>query len=64
MDIGPTGYLIGKRVNISAGGVVYTGILMEISDSEVHLQTDMQWITLEMDNIASIELADTHTTTP
>jgi hypothetical protein len=38
--------MIGKEVEVIANGVTYRGVLIEVSDTEVHLKTSMQWLTL------------------
>jgi len=46
--------LIGKRVIIEADGLIYNGELIEISEEEVYLKSEMGWITIPMDKISSI----------
>ncbi|HKZ72275.1 MAG TPA: hypothetical protein VJ187_04485 [Nitrospirota bacterium] len=46
--------MIGRRVRIIAGDIVYKGILIEVSEENAALQTESQWITIPIDNINSI----------
>lgn len=46
--------MIGKDVEVMANGVQYRGILIEVSDAEVHLKTSMQWLALPVPGISSI----------
>jgi hypothetical protein len=47
--------LIGKRVEVNAVDTVYAGILVEINENEVCLETESGWIVVPVDRIASIE---------
>jgi hypothetical protein len=46
--------LIGKNVVVEANGIIYRGVLVEINDKEVHLQTEMGWITIPVYNVNNI----------
>ena len=46
--------MIGRRVRITAGDIVYKGLLIEVSEENVELQAESQWITIPIDNINSI----------
>ena len=48
--------MIGKEVIVTANGVHYTGILMEVSDEEVHLKGLFQWIALPTSSVVAIAL--------
>ncbi len=48
--------MIGKEVEIVANGMSYTGILIEVSDTEVHLQTALQWVALPASSVGTIKL--------
>jgi len=48
--------MIGKEVVVAANGVDYTGVLIEVSDTEVHLKGPFQWITLAMSSVNGISL--------
>jgi len=49
-------HMIGKEVTVTANGVNYSGILIEVSDEEVHLKGPFQWITLPTNSIGAIAL--------
>lgn len=49
--------MIGKEVELIANGVAYRGVLIEVSDSEVHIKTSMQWISLPASSVTSIKPA-------
>jgi hypothetical protein len=46
--------MIGKEVEVIANGISYKGVLVEVSDTEVHLKGTMQWITLPSSSIGAI----------
>lgn len=48
--------MIGKEVEVIANGVQYRGVLIEVSDQEVHLKTPMQWISLPASSVSTIDL--------
>jgi hypothetical protein len=49
--------LIGKRVIVTADGLVYSGVLAEVSEESVEIRTDQQWIILPMEKVSSIAAA-------
>ncbi len=49
--------MIGKEVEVLASGTTYRGILIEVSDTEVHLKTSMQWISLPASSVSAVKLA-------
>ncbi len=49
--------MIGKEVEVIANGISYRGELVEITDSEVNLKTLMQWISLPVSAVNTIQLA-------
>lgn len=49
--------LIGKMVIVEASGITYTGRLVEIGETDVHLEAEMGWIVIPTDNINSIRAA-------
>jgi hypothetical protein len=49
--------MIGNEVIVSANGVQYTGVLIEVSDSEVYLKSPFQWITLPVSSVGDIRLS-------
>lgn len=48
--------MIGKEVEVIANGIRYTGVLMEVSDVEVHLRGSMQWIALPVSAVSEVKL--------
>ncbi len=50
-------HMLGKEVVVIANGVQYSGVLIEVSDTEVHLKGVMQWITLPASSVSAIKLA-------
>ncbi len=49
--------MIGKEVEVIANGMSYRGVLIEVSDTEVHLKSSMQWMSLPASNVSTIKLA-------
>jgi len=51
--------LIGKQVVVeSLMGMTYKGRLVEIGESEVHLEGETGWIVVNVENISSIREAE------
>ncbi len=50
--------LIGKEVEVIANGMSYTGVLIEVSDTEVHLKTPLQWVALPAESVSAVRLKD------
>jgi len=51
--------LIGKMVIVETHETTYTGKLVEIGEEEVHLESEMGWIVIPVDRIASIREKET-----
>ena len=51
--------MIGKEVEVIANGLSYMGILIEVSDTEVHLKGLMQWIALPASSVSVVKLKET-----
>ncbi len=49
--------MIGKEVEVLANGTTYRGVLVEVSDAEVHLKSMMQWMSLPVSSVSAIRLA-------
>jgi hypothetical protein len=49
--------LRGKEVMVSYEGILYCGILVGASESEIYLQTSIEWITLPMDGVTEVRPA-------
>jgi hypothetical protein len=47
--------MIGTTVEVIANGTKYTGLLIEVSDAEVHLRTSLQWISLPITSVSVIQ---------
>ncbi len=56
MEIVQIHEMTGRRVIVYAGDIVYCGILVEVTEENVELQGDNQWITIPVDNINSVIL--------
>ncbi len=48
--------MIGKEVEVIANGMKYAGVLIEVSDVEVHLKSSTQWIALPVSSVGTITL--------
>lgn len=48
--------MIGKEVEVIANGMKYEGVLIEVSDVEVHLKSIMQWISLPASSVSAVRL--------
>jgi hypothetical protein len=46
--------LRGKLVEVIANDITYTGILVEISETEVYLEGESGWIVIPVEQVASI----------
>ncbi|HXX57517.1 MAG TPA: hypothetical protein VEI96_05910 [Thermodesulfovibrionales bacterium] len=46
--------LIGKRVEVMANYITYTGRLVEVSETEVHLETESGWIVIPVEQVGDI----------
>ena len=51
--------MTGKEVEVIANGMNYTGVLIEVSDTEVHLKGPFQWISLPVSSVSEIRLKET-----
>ena len=50
--------MMRKEVIVIANGMRYTGVLIEVSDTEVHLQGPLQWISLPVSSVTDILLKE------
>lgn len=48
--------MTGKEVEVTSNGMRYTGVLIEVSDTEVQLKGAFQWITLPVSSVTDIKL--------
>ncbi len=46
--------MLNKEVEVIANGVSYTGVLIEVSETEVHLKTTLQWVSLPTASVSQI----------
>jgi hypothetical protein len=46
--------LIGKLVIVETAEAMYTGILIEVGEEEVHLESEMGWVVIPMQRVTSI----------
>jgi len=51
--------MIGKEVEVIANGMKYTGVLIEVSDVDIHLKGSMQWMSLPASSVSQIKLKPT-----
>ncbi|MCC6543524.1 MAG: hypothetical protein IT392_03365 [Nitrospirae bacterium] len=51
----PIQAMIGKKVKVIADNIAYSGLLIELSDTSLELKCEVQWITIPIDIISSIE---------
>ena len=49
--------MLGKEVEVIASGMTYRGVLIEVSDAEVHIRTSMQWVALPVSSVSAVKLA-------
>ena len=56
--------MIGKEVEVIANGMKYTGVLVEVSDVEVHLKTSMQYIALPASSVFEVKLIESEKREP
>lgn len=50
--------LTGKEVEVSANGIIYRGVLVEIGETDVHLRSETGYIIIPIDRILEISAAD------
>ena len=50
--------MLGKEVEVICHGMSYKGVLVEVSDTEVHLKTLAQWISLPASSVGEVRLAE------
>lgn len=47
--------LIGKVVDVTANDITYSGRLVEIGEREIHLESELGWIVIPIEQVASIQ---------
>jgi hypothetical protein len=50
--------MLGKEVEVICHGMSYKGTLVEVSDTEVHLKTLAQWISLPASSVGEVRLLE------
>lgn len=50
--------LIRKEVEVITPEIIYRGVLIEISDTEVYLQSLNGWITIPMERVLDVRAVD------
>jgi len=50
--------LMGKEVEVITPEVVYRGTLIEITETEIHLQSSLAYITIPMERVISLKAVD------
>ncbi|MBI5408327.1 MAG: hypothetical protein HZA14_03070 [Nitrospirae bacterium] len=50
--------LMGKQVEVHTAEIVYRGILVELGETEIHLQSDNGWIVIRVDRIVDVRLIE------
>ncbi len=48
--------MIGKEVEVIANGMLYRGTLIEVSDTEVHLRSQLQYVSLPASSVTEVRL--------
>ncbi|MBI5191299.1 MAG: hypothetical protein HZA22_11600 [Nitrospirae bacterium] len=47
--------MIGQAVEVESDGMTYRGTLVEVSETDVFLQSDVGWIQLSVETVRSIK---------
>jgi hypothetical protein len=50
--------LIGKLVDVETPETIYTGKLIEMSEEEVHLESEIGWVVIPIERVTSIREKD------
>jgi hypothetical protein len=53
--------MIGKEVEVISNGMRYAGVLIEVSDSEVHLKGSFQYVSLPVSTVSEMKLKGNET---
>lgn len=48
--------MIGKQVEVIANGTSYRGMLVEVSDTEVHIKSRLQYVSLPASSVTEVRL--------
>ena len=50
--------MIGKEVEVVSNGMSYRGKLIEVSDTEVHIKSQLQYVSLPASSVTTVRLAE------
>jgi limonene-1,2-epoxide hydrolase len=50
--------MIGKEVEVIANGTSYRGVLIEVSDTDVHLKGTLGYVSLQTSSVTEVRLAE------
>jgi len=50
--------LIGKKVEVDTFEIAYHGVLVEIGEREIHLQSETGWVVIPLDRVVDIRSAE------
>jgi hypothetical protein len=50
--------MIGKEVEVVSNGMVYRGKLIEVSDTEVHIKSQLQYVSLPASSVTEVRLKE------
>lgn len=50
--------MIGKEVEVTSNGMRYRGVLIEVSDVEVHIKSQLQYVSLPASSVTDVVLAE------
>lgn len=48
-------HLLGKVVEVTANNITYSGRLVEIGETEINLESDLGWIVIPIEQVASVQ---------
>ncbi len=50
--------LIGKEVEVNTVEIMYRGVLIEVGENEIQLQSQNGWITIPIEKVVDVKAAD------
>lgn len=50
--------LIGRKIEVNTGEIIYRGVLIEITDEELHLQSEYGWISVPLEKVAEVKAVE------
>ncbi len=56
--------LIGREVEVGTPGMTYSGKLLEMTETEITLQTETAWISVPVDQVSYIKKAPEGSSAP